>query len=87
MKRCTNCLLVETHDTLMFNEAGLCSVCQQHEVKHKIDWDSRTINWMKEEKYPNKFKFYYAIENLPLPWILKLPYAHLFYVIGEKEYV
>ena len=42
---------------------------------------------MKEEKYPNKFKFYYAIENLPLPWILKLPYAHLFYVIGEKEYV
>ena len=53
----------------------------------KIDWDSRTINWMKEEKYPNKFRFYYAIENLPLPWILKLPYAHLFYVIGEKEYV
>jgi N-acetyl sugar amidotransferase len=43
MKRCTNCLLVETHDTLMFNEAGLCSVCQQHEVKHKIDWDSRKV--------------------------------------------
>lgn len=51
---------------------------------NKIDWESRTVAWMKAGNYPLKIKFYYLLERLPLPLMLKLPYAHLFYVLGEK---
>ncbi len=51
---------------------------------NKIDWHSRTIDWMKQGKYPLKIKLYYLIECIPLPFVLKLPYAHLFYVLAEK---
>ena len=54
MKRCTKCILLETHDTLMFNEEGVCSVCHQKEYKDtKIDWDQRR----KElDELVNKYK-------------------------------
>ncbi len=51
---------------------------------NKIDWDSRTIHWMKSGQYPLKIKFYYLFERLPLPFIIKMFYAHLFYVLAEK---
>lgn len=42
MKYCTRCILPETHDTLMFNDEGLCSVCQQIDYRdHGIDWQER----------------------------------------------
>lgn len=42
MKYCTKCILPETHDTVMFNEEGVCSVCQQIEFRdEKIDWQER----------------------------------------------
>lgn len=44
MKYCVRCILPETHDTLMFDEEGVCSVCRQIEYKHeKIDWAERRL--------------------------------------------
>ena len=39
---------------------------------------------MKEGRYPPKLKFLYFFEWLPLPWVIKLLYAHLFFVLAEK---
>jgi N-acetyl sugar amidotransferase len=42
MKYCTSCIYPETQDTLMFDEAGKCSVCGQVEFRDEhIDWDQR----------------------------------------------
>ena len=42
MKYCSRCVLPETHDTIMFDEEGVCSVCRQSEYKNeKIDWGAR----------------------------------------------
>ncbi len=42
MKRCTRCGLPETHETIAFDEAGVCNICRQHEFKGgKIDWTDR----------------------------------------------
>ncbi|MGB7419210.1 MAG: N-acetyl sugar amidotransferase [Erythrobacter sp.] len=42
MRKCTNCLVPETVDTISFDEMGVCSVCRQVEAKHgAIDWDAR----------------------------------------------
>ena len=42
MRYCTRCILPETHDTVMFDQEGVCSVCRQIEYKEeKIDWDAR----------------------------------------------
>jgi N-acetyl sugar amidotransferase len=39
LKRCTKCTLPETHETIFFNEQGVCNVCSQSEYKtEKIDW-------------------------------------------------
>lgn len=51
---------------------------------NKIDWESRTIRWMKTGRYPLKIRLMYLFEMLPLPFIVKLAYAHLFYVLAEK---
>ncbi|MCP3978208.1 MAG: class I SAM-dependent methyltransferase [bacterium] len=52
---------------------------------NKIDWDSRTIWWMKNGGYPPKLKFMYFFEWLPLPLPLKLIYAHLYYVLARVD--
>ncbi len=49
-----------------------------------IDWQSRTVEWMKTDQYPLKLKFYYCFEWLPLPFVIKMFYAHLFFVLAEK---
>ncbi len=42
LKRCTKCVIPETQDAVMFNEKGVCSVCQSIEYKQtKIDWNAR----------------------------------------------
>ena len=42
LKRCTKCLLPETHESITFDETGVCSICRQVEFKEgKIDWESR----------------------------------------------
>lgn len=42
MRYCTKCILPESAETLQFDEAGVCNVCRQAEIKHEeIDWDAR----------------------------------------------
>ena len=42
MKYCTKCILPDTHETVSFDEAGVCNVCRQSEKKHlDIDWNAR----------------------------------------------
>jgi N-acetyl sugar amidotransferase len=42
VKRCTNCLLPETHETISFDARGVCSVCQNREYRdERINWNSR----------------------------------------------
>ncbi len=42
MKRCTKCLLPETHESISFDEQGVCSICRQVEFKTgQIDWEQR----------------------------------------------
>ena len=60
--------------------AELASTSQQMPV----DWDSNTIHWMKSGRYPTKIKLLYLAEALPLPWFIKLIYAHLFYILARK---
>jgi len=44
MKYCTRCIIPETHDTIMFDNEGVCSVCRQIEYRdEKIDWAARRI--------------------------------------------
>jgi hypothetical protein len=52
---------------------------------NKIDWDSNTIHWMKAGAYPPKIRLLYLAEQLPLPWVVKLIYAHLFWVLARKQ--
>ena len=41
MRYCNRCLLPETHDTIMFDDEGVCSVCRQIEYRdEEIDWDA-----------------------------------------------
>ncbi len=42
LRRCTRCVIPETHETIMFDDEGVCNVCRQHEHKqHVIDWAQR----------------------------------------------
>ncbi len=41
-RRCSNCLEPETHETINFDEKGVCNICNAHNVKHKeLDWDEK----------------------------------------------
>ena len=42
MRYCTKCILPDTHETIKFDEQGVCNVCRQAEKKHtEIDWNAR----------------------------------------------
>lgn len=42
MKKCVKCGLPETYETIEFDGAGVCNICQQQEYKQGvIDWGSR----------------------------------------------
>lgn len=42
MRYCTRCVLPDTHETIKFDEEGVCNICRQAEKKHTdIDWVSR----------------------------------------------
>ncbi len=49
-----------------------------------IDWVVPYIDYIKKGHFPNWFYWVYFFEKLTLPLFLKLLYAHLFIVIGEK---
>ena len=56
LKRCTKCLLVETHDTIVFDEQGVCNVCRN--IEHKqgaVDWNAKEAEFRRLlEDYRNK---------------------------------
>src|SRR5262245_28913874 len=40
--RCTRCITPETHETVVFDDAGVCNICRQHEYKQtSIDWPAK----------------------------------------------
>jgi N-acetyl sugar amidotransferase len=42
LRRCKKCLLPETHESIMFDEEGVCNICRQNEFKKdKINWADR----------------------------------------------
>jgi N-acetyl sugar amidotransferase len=42
LRRCVRCLLPETHETIVFDDEGVCNVCRQIEVKQRlVDWPAR----------------------------------------------
>lgn len=46
-------------------------------------WLSPYADYLSENRFPSWMKWVYIGERLPLPRWLKLPYAHLFYIIAE----
>ncbi len=58
-----------------------------HKMEDKINhikWKSNTVNYMKNNSYPKWINHMYKFEKMPMFWPVKLLYAHLFYVVGEK---
>ncbi|MBI3087388.1 MAG: N-acetyl sugar amidotransferase [Candidatus Omnitrophica bacterium] len=42
LRRCAKCLLLETHDTIVFDEQGVCNVCRNIEHKQQaVDWAAK----------------------------------------------
>lgn len=42
MKECANCCVIETQDSIRFDENGVCNVCNQNDYKRTaVDWDDR----------------------------------------------
>jgi len=41
LRRCITCLLPETHETITFDQEGVCSVCLNSDLKNSIDWTAR----------------------------------------------
>ena len=42
IKRCTRCVLPETHETIVFDDEGVCNVCQQHDYKQtQVNWETK----------------------------------------------
>ena len=58
-RRCARCLLLETHDTLVFDEAGVCNVCRNIEVKQqKVDWAAREREFVAIlDEYRGKYAY------------------------------
>ncbi len=59
MKYCTKCVLPETHETIQFDEEGVCNICRQAEKKHHdIDWNARKAMLDKiVERYRGKGEY------------------------------
>lgn len=41
LRRCSRCLLPETHETIVFDSQGVCNVCLNQEKKRKVDWAAK----------------------------------------------
>lgn len=49
-----------------------------------IDWHSKLIDYIQKDQIPLWIKAVYCLERFPVPNVLKFPYSHIFYVLGEK---
>jgi len=41
MRYCTNCILPDTRASIILDESGVCSACQNYELRKAIDWRAR----------------------------------------------
>ena len=59
LRRCARCLLLETHDTIVFDDEGVCNVCRNVERKKiTIDWEAREREFRELlEEYRGKYAY------------------------------
>lgn len=59
LKKCSRCVLPQTHETIHFDENGVCAICRQHEFKqNKIDWQARKKELDELiDKYKGKYAY------------------------------
>src|SRR3989338_319567 len=59
LQRCSHCTMPETHETIVFDDNGVCNICHQHEIKHeKIDWAARQKEFADTvEEYRGKYSY------------------------------
>ena len=57
--RCQRCLLLETHDTLVFDDEGICNICRNIEHKQvRIDWEAREQQFrLLLDEYRGKYAY------------------------------
>ena len=42
LKRCTRCIIPETHETIVYDDQGVCNICRQQEYKQEeINWKDK----------------------------------------------
>jgi len=59
MKKCTSCVLPETHETISFDKTGSCNICNQVEIqKENIDWNKKKQELHElVENYKGKYDY------------------------------
>lgn len=58
LRRCTRCLLPETHETIIFDDQGVCNVCLNQNVKRAIDWESKKRDFIELiDQYRGKYEY------------------------------
>ena len=58
LRRCTRCTLPETHETIQFDDEGVCNICRSHEIKKEINWEEKQQQLLKLlEKYKDKHPY------------------------------
>ena len=61
MIRCSRCNLPETHESIAFNEEGVCNICQNQDLREEIDWAERKKDL---DKLINEYKGNYDYDCL-----------------------
>ena len=58
LRRCIKCLLPETHESITFDEKGVCSICNQIEFKKQINWEAKKEEFKKIiDQYRGKYDY------------------------------
>lgn len=59
LRRCTRCLIAETHDTVVFDQEGVCNICRNIEYKREVvDWAAREKQFRELlEEYRGKYEY------------------------------
>jgi hypothetical protein len=55
-------------------------------AQEKKEWVSPYTAYLRDGDFPGWMKWVYLGERLPIPPILKLPYAHLYYALGQVDH-
>ena len=58
MIRCVKCNLPETHETISFDDDGVCNICRNLDTREQIDWDhQKSLLDDLIEKYRGKYDY------------------------------